>query len=175
MCLCAADPDYPAKQWDHFLPRATLNLNLLCDLCFNPKSSAYLALHGIFYYNKNRLLLLEPDSQTIRRPKTVLLGPLMILTDVTLVRTQSTIDAWNATPHQLTAHKFQTPSIFFINFSFSQDKFRGLSLSIYWRYYCSISKLQAYCYLTFIWGRYTKLNNKNKNTSQPQNFCTTSH
>ena len=28
-CLCAAYPNYPAKDWDHFIPQSALTLNLL--------------------------------------------------------------------------------------------------------------------------------------------------
>ena len=54
-CLCEADPKYPAKDWDIFLPQATLISNLLPNCCFNPKLSVYTAIHGIFVYNKTPL------------------------------------------------------------------------------------------------------------------------
>ena len=51
-CLCEAHPKYPTKEWDCFLPQATLTLNLLCNFRFNIKFSAYAALRGMFDYNK---------------------------------------------------------------------------------------------------------------------------
>ena len=54
-CLCAANPDYPAKEQYCFLPQANTTLNLLRKFCFNAKFPAYAALHGIFYYNKTSL------------------------------------------------------------------------------------------------------------------------
>ena len=55
MCLCAANPSYPSKQWDLLLTKAILTLNLLGNLRFNPKQSAYESLHDIFDYNKTPL------------------------------------------------------------------------------------------------------------------------
>ena len=54
-CLCTAEPDYPAKEWDRFLPQATLSLKLLRKRNFNPKLSSYAALHGIFDNNKKTI------------------------------------------------------------------------------------------------------------------------
>ena len=51
-CLCAADPEYPEKQWDRFLPQANFTLNIHPNYCFNPKLSAYAAFHDMFDYNK---------------------------------------------------------------------------------------------------------------------------
>ena len=51
-CLFAADPGYPEKKRDCFLPQSTFTLNLLRNCRFNPKSSAYAALRGTFEYNK---------------------------------------------------------------------------------------------------------------------------
>ena len=54
-CLCEADPKYPAKDWDIFLPQATLTSNLLQNCRFNPNFSVYADIHGIFNYNKTPL------------------------------------------------------------------------------------------------------------------------
>ena len=59
MCICAADPEYNAKEWDSFLLYATLTLNPLLNCNFNTKLSAYADLHGIFDYNKRPLAPLE--------------------------------------------------------------------------------------------------------------------
>ena len=112
-CLCAADPDYPAKKWDSFLTQATLTINHLLNCNFNPKLSAYADLHGIFYYTKNLLTLFKPESQYMKIPSIVALRHLMALADGILVRIQCTIDAWNAAYHQLIAHEFHTLSNFF--------------------------------------------------------------
>ena len=53
--LCTADPKYPAKEWDRLLPQAELTLNLMRNCRFNPKLSAYAALHGPFDFNKTPL------------------------------------------------------------------------------------------------------------------------
>ena len=53
--LCASDPNYPAKEWDRFLPQATLTLNLLQNCRFNTKFSVYATIHGIFNYTKTPL------------------------------------------------------------------------------------------------------------------------
>ena len=58
-CLCAAEPEYHAKQWDISLPQATLTLNPLLNCNLNPKLSAYSDLHGIFDYNIKPLSPLE--------------------------------------------------------------------------------------------------------------------
>jgi hypothetical protein len=50
--LCIADPNFPAKEWDRLLPQAELTLNLLRNCRFNPKLSAYAALHGTFDFNR---------------------------------------------------------------------------------------------------------------------------
>ena len=55
MYLSADYPNYPAKEWDCFLPQATLNLKLIQNFRVNPKLSAYAAFHGIFDYNKTPL------------------------------------------------------------------------------------------------------------------------
>ena len=50
-------PDFPAKEWDRFLPQCELTLNLL-QLCrYNPKLSAYSALEGCFNFNTIPLAL----------------------------------------------------------------------------------------------------------------------
>ena len=54
-CLCIANPKYPAKEWDSFLPQENLTLNLLRNFCLNPKLSSYAAFHGMFDYNKTPL------------------------------------------------------------------------------------------------------------------------
>ena len=54
-CLCADNPEYPAKEWDCLLLQATLTLNFLQNCCVNPKLSAYVALRGMFGYNKTPL------------------------------------------------------------------------------------------------------------------------
>ena len=36
-CLCVANPGYPEKYWDRFLPQATFTLNLLRNCRFDPK------------------------------------------------------------------------------------------------------------------------------------------
>ena len=54
-CLCTADPEYPAKEWDRFLPQSVITLNLLRNCRFNPKLSAHTALHRVFDYNKTPL------------------------------------------------------------------------------------------------------------------------
>ena len=48
-------PQYPSKEWDNFLPQATITLNLLRNFRFNPKFSAYEALHGVFDHLKKPL------------------------------------------------------------------------------------------------------------------------
>ena len=53
--ICATNTKYPAKNWDCFLPQSKLTLNFLRNCRFNPKLSAHVALHGIFYYNKTPL------------------------------------------------------------------------------------------------------------------------
>ena len=56
-CLCAVDPDYPAKDWDRSPTQLTLTLNLLRNLCLNTKLSAYASLHDVFEHKKT---LLDP-------------------------------------------------------------------------------------------------------------------
>ena len=57
-CLWSGYPKYPSKEWDSFMPQATLTLNLLHKYRFNPKLSAYVALHGMFDYLKTPLATL---------------------------------------------------------------------------------------------------------------------
>ena len=54
-CIYAADPDYPTKYWDCFLPQENLTLNPLLQCNSNPKLSVYVDLHGIYDYNKKTL------------------------------------------------------------------------------------------------------------------------
>jgi len=53
--LCIADQDFPANKWDRLLPQAELTLKLLRNCRYNPKLSAYSALHGPFDFNRTPL------------------------------------------------------------------------------------------------------------------------
>ena len=53
--LCIADPTFPANEWDRLLPQAELTLNLLRNCRYNPRLSAYSALHGPFDFNRTPL------------------------------------------------------------------------------------------------------------------------
>jgi hypothetical protein len=86
--LCIADPNFPAKEWDRLLPQAELTLNLLRNCRFNPKLSAYAALHGTFDFNKTpiappgtKVLIHEkPDNRLSWAPRgtdTWYIGPAM--------------------------------------------------------------------------------------------------
>ena len=48
-----------SKEWDRFLPQATLTLNQLHNCCFNPKLSSHSALHSTFDSKKTTLYSLE--------------------------------------------------------------------------------------------------------------------
>ena len=53
--LANADPDFPAEQWDRFMPQVELTLNLLWASRSNPALSAWAYLFGQFDYNKTPL------------------------------------------------------------------------------------------------------------------------
>ena len=80
---------------------------------------------------------------------------------------------WNFTFHTLISHESRTPSNFLWQFTSSQNDFRGLYLSIGLRHHHSPIIPQSYCSIPIVWGRYTKFNQTNQNTSQPFHSCTT--
>ena len=65
--LCSTDPEYPAAEWDRLVPQAELTLNLLRSCRFNPKLSAYAALHGMFDFNATPLV--PPGTKVLLHEK----------------------------------------------------------------------------------------------------------
>ena len=66
--LCSTNAKYPAQEWDHLLPQATMTLNLLLTSRTTPKLSAYAAIFGI--HDFNRCHLSPPSTKVIFHEKT---------------------------------------------------------------------------------------------------------
>ena len=65
--------------------------------------------------------------------------------------------------------------IHFYIYPYSEDKFRGLSMSINHRHYLSLGRPKTDCYLHFIWRWYKKFSKTDHHTSQPHHLCTKPH
>ena len=144
ICLCATDPKYPDKEWDHFLPEATLKLNLLRNCCFDSKLSAYAALHDIFYYKNTNLPSWNQSNSPEKVHQFLHLGTSwnrqIVHYTVFIAILVCGILYYIYSQHTNRGNRRISSE----NFPSCQYKFRGLSLSIYQRHYFSLSRPQSY-------------------------------
>ena len=53
--LCSTEPKYPSQKWDRLHPQTTMTLNMLRTPRTKPKLSAYIAIFGMYDFNRHPL------------------------------------------------------------------------------------------------------------------------